>query len=79
MWGGGRGDGEGALPPGGVLKCCSKEQPISLHVLVLNTIRESLRWAGSRPQDGEERRVEGGKGRCWGHGRQARVLSLFCP
>lgn len=21
----------------------------------------------------------GRKGRCWGHGRQARVLSLFCP
>lgn len=28
------GDGEATLPPGGGLKCCSKEQPTSLHVLV---------------------------------------------
>lgn len=34
---------------------------------------------GPDSRDGEKGRVEGGKGRCWGYGRQARVLSLFCP
>lgn len=36
-------------------------------------------WPG--PQDGEEGRVEGGagKGRHCGDGREARVLSHFCP